>query len=193
MALQRGEFATETQPDTCPPAESGTGLESKGNARVAPLQTVQTDGHPTQGRIEDDHAPLPNSLQYDEVAELPMQDAGQRQILQFHHLQIEAYAVHPPSPGGLDKTLSTGAFPARAAGVAQLGNGDPVPVVGQDHGQAGDTALIRFHLLHKRHSTAPQEWDARHRSHRSAGPKTNVMGRCRRKVKRTSARIPGRS
>src|SRR5207249_10096717 len=95
-----------------------------------------------------------NSLEDDEVAEFPMQDGSGLKVFEIPQFETDA----PPSqaePGRrLEEGLSARPAPSFRGYRPDFLEPTPLPVVGEDHRQAGGSAIRRRHLLDVRDPAA---------------------------------------
>ena len=102
------------------------------------------------GRIVEMEIAFVESLEHDEMTELPEQDQRHLHLFQGLGAQAQAPAFEPVVPGGAGDACGAAAVAAHLALFAQFGERHPTPEVGEHHAKAGGTALRGVHLQQDR-------------------------------------------
>jgi hypothetical protein len=94
--------------------------------------------------------PLPESLEDNEVVEVPVQDHRDRHRRQVGRLPLEPLRHQPVFPGRLEHVVGLTAVAGHPAGQPQFLQRHVPAEMREEHGQRGRAALDRFHLEHRR-------------------------------------------
>ena len=92
---------------------------------------------------------LIEALQDNEMIEIPMDDAGHRQLVQHVGLLAKTLGREPEPMRRLYDIARLGAVSRYAAGHAQLLQWNPAPVMGENHRQRRRSAFEPFHLKNR--------------------------------------------
>ena len=131
-------------------------LDLQADAGEAAVKFLRADLHLAPGGVVEQHLLAPEAPQHHKVVEVPVDDAGDVQLLpQGLRLAAVARCLHAVAPGGKQYVSGVGPVPGHAAVQAHLLQGDPFAVIGQDHGKAGGAAFQRLHLHDHRHLGHP--------------------------------------
>ena len=125
--------------------------EGQADARVAVVELAGRDPPGPVVRVVDVEPVAPNALQHDEVAAAPVEDHGEGQLEQRLPGVGEASRHEPVLARRTGDARRVRAVARHAAPDAQLLERHPPAVVGEDHGEAGGTALRGLHLQDGRH------------------------------------------
>ena len=104
----------------------------------------------TAGRIVDVPGSLLVALQNHKMVQVPVKDRGHGKLAQSIRIQAKALGFQTVLTGGLEDFQSVGAVAGDPHIDAKLFEGNPAPVIGQNHGQRGGPALDGLHLLDAR-------------------------------------------
>ena len=111
-------------------------------------------------RVQDDRAAGVGLLQHDEVAQVPVQDAGPAQLHQLVDLQPQRARGQMLCRGHRHQGAQAQARHRHRMALAQRQQVGAHPEMAQHHGQAGQAALGRLGLQHHRHARAHRQRDA---------------------------------
>ncbi len=168
-------------------------LEGQGDAGEGFRELREADAAPALDRIVQQGLPVSEPLKHQEVVEVPVQDQRPRQIGQLVGVLPEALRRQAIGAGCLEDVAGLGAVARHAAGLTQLLERNPAPVMRQHHGQGRGSALHLFHLQDRGGAGDPPGRAAAvgHRPEAFLrNGSTKLMGGWLRTVTSASARVP---
>ena len=133
-----------------PGLKSGAALEAKRDAAEVLVELFGGNPAPPGGGVVEMEMAAVESVEDDEVAELPEQDQGQPQLLQLIGAHAEPAAFEAVVSRGAQDARGAAAVPAHLAFFAQFGERHPSPEVGQYDAETGGAAFRRVHLQQNR-------------------------------------------
>ncbi len=133
-------------------AEIRSGLHRQDDPGEGGVELGKIDGAPPDRRVVEISAPVVEPFQNHEMIEVPVDDAWHRQFVQRAGLLAEALGRQSVPACRLDHVARLGTVPRYAARDAQPLQGDPQPVMREDHREACGPAFDPFHLQDGRSS-----------------------------------------
>lgn len=137
--------------------ELKSGAELKSDAGEPAGTLIQRHFPQSKGGIHDRQPFALDLRQHHEMIEIPMQDARQLQLVNFRQLQPQWTREKTVSARDADKLLKCGSLQREAILAAEGGEIHVATMMGEDHRQAGKSALGRFRLNDRSHARL---WDA---------------------------------
>ncbi|HSN97266.1 MAG TPA: hypothetical protein VLS89_03175 [Candidatus Nanopelagicales bacterium] len=107
------------------------------------------------GRVVNHEAPPTDALEYDEMVQIPVQDARRYELWELVQLEPQRAGRQAERVCGTHEILEGRALLRHAEAAAQLYQTHTAPVIPDDHREAGEAALRSLGLQHHRQPRPP--------------------------------------